>query len=122
MRYEEPPLLGHDVAETALAAALRGEGGEPDAGSVLVGLAMFDEDRAFVERWCVRIASEAPDRRLRGLAVLCIGTHLARRFGEVGGDAVAVVRELAADPEMRKADGRVSDAAEDLDRFLRRKA
>jgi hypothetical protein len=77
VRYEEPPYLSRDEADRVLSSALDGQATSPDANSVLVGLAMFDADRAFVESWCIRIADLAPDLWLRGLACLCIGTHLA---------------------------------------------
>jgi hypothetical protein len=115
VRYEQPPLLPHDEASRVLAAALRGGGAAgPDAASVLVGLALSDDDRAFVEAWCVRLAREAPDLELRAVACLCIGTHLARRFGEVSDEALAVVHERAA-----AGDSQALDAAEDLEIFLR---
>jgi hypothetical protein len=82
VRYEEPPHIAHDEADQVLRAALRGETTQPDVNSVLVGLALDDDDRAFVERWCVRIARRAPDLWLRGLASLCIGRRAAIRRGE----------------------------------------
>jgi hypothetical protein len=110
VRYEEPPHIAHDEADQVLRAALRGETTQPDVNSVLVGLALDDDDRAFVERWCVRIAR----RRTCGYEALrhC-ALVVARRFGEVSDEAAALVRELAADETMRSINGQVLDAAAD---------
>src|SRR5947208_3037334 len=114
MRYEEPPHLDHSEASAVLSEALGGSAGGLPPSSVLVGLALNDEDRAFVERWCVRIGHSAPDLALRGVAALCVG-HLARRFGEVSGEAADLVRTLAADEAVRKANPHVLDAVDDLE-------
>jgi len=100
MRYEDPRLVSHADADAVLSAALRGVSTDLDANEVLVGLALYDDDRLDVERWCVRNAEAAPDQWLRGLACLCIGSHLARRFCVVGDDAAALVRAMANDSAM----------------------
>jgi hypothetical protein len=55
---------------------------------------------------------------LRGLASLCIGSHLARRFGAVSPEAAELVRELAVDSELRAVNPQVLEALEDLDLFV----
>jgi hypothetical protein len=119
VRYEDPPNPDHDEANRVLLAALEGRETDPDANSVLVGLALYEDDLEFVEHWCVRVAREAPDRWLRGLASLCIGSHLARRFRAVSPEAAALVQQLATDEEMRAIYPQVVDAAEDLAMFTR---
>ena len=119
MRYEDPPLPSHAEADNVLAAALQGKPTTPSPNEMLVGLALHDADREYVEEWCVRIAERAPDQLLRGLACLCIGSHLARRFGAVGVEAAKLVRALADDAEMVAVNGQVLDARDDLDQFLR---
>ncbi len=51
MMYEDPPLLPHDVVTATLEAVLVGEVPEYDPNSVLIGLALYDNDREFVEIW-----------------------------------------------------------------------
>lgn len=55
---------------------------------------------------------------LRGLASLCVGSHLARRFRTVSPEAASLVRELAVDDELRAVNPQVLDALEDLDLFV----
>ncbi len=117
VRYERLPQLSHDEAEPLLAAALRGEPTDPDASSVLLGLAFHDDDRGFVEEWCVRLGRGAPDLWLRGSAALGVG-YLAYRFDEVGDAAAALVRDLAEDESVLAVNGQPLDAANDLDTFL----
>ncbi|WP_244298682.1 hypothetical protein [Micromonospora cremea] len=50
--YENPPLVSHGLADEALTAALEGRDQALEPNSVLVGLALYDDDRLFVERWC----------------------------------------------------------------------
>jgi hypothetical protein len=82
MRYEEPPRLTREQTDLVLSSALRAEASDPEANAALVGLAMFGDDQRYVEEWCVRIAEHAPDRRLGGLACLCIGAHVAPGSGQ----------------------------------------
>jgi hypothetical protein len=116
--FEQPPHVDHKLASRILRAALAGEVTDPPANEVLVGLAMFDSDRGFVEDWCVRIGRSAPDLWLRGLASLCVASHLARRFGVVSEEAVSLVRELAVNNEMRAINPQVLDALDDLEQFV----
>ncbi len=118
MKYEDPPLLCHAEADEVLRAALRAVNTSPYENSVLVGLALYDDDRAYVEDWCVRVAEQAEDLWLRGLACLCIGSHLARRFRVVSDRAAALVRAMADDPAMVAVNGQILDARDDLDLFV----
>ncbi|MEU6204465.1 hypothetical protein ABZ814_12865 [Micromonospora musae] len=108
--YENPQLVPHGLANEALAAALEGRDQMLSANSVLVGLALYDDDRVFVERWCKRIAHESVDLRLVATASLCLG-HLARRFGCLEPESVMLVRQLA---ERTDLDGRVFSALDDV--------
>src|SRR5262249_54006190 len=87
------------------------------ASAVLIGLALFDDDPAFVERWCTRLGRDAADPALRGTAALAAG-HLARRVGALRPDTQAMVRAVAADPAV---DGRKHDALEDVEHFAVRR-
>jgi hypothetical protein len=112
LRYEEPPHLTHEEAEPILTVGLSAtETGE--ASSVLIGLALFDDDLSFVEGWCVRLGQQAHDAALRGSAALAAG-HLACRFGRLSSEARAMVEEVALDPDV---DGRKYDALDDVRRF-----
>jgi hypothetical protein len=117
MRYEDPPLLSHAEAVPVLERALRAPVAENLAFHVLVGLALHDDDRAFVERWCVALGQRAPDLAYRGLAALCIG-HLARRFREVSRVAAELVRALAQDEAVVRANSSVLDGLDDLEQFM----
>jgi hypothetical protein len=98
-----------------LGAAVNGRPADPHPNGVLVGLALYDDDREFVEGWCIRLGKSAPDPELRGLAGLCIG-HLLRRFRQVSVDAAALVEALVADPDVVAAAPQVLDGQDDLRR------
>ncbi|MEU1889454.1 hypothetical protein ABZ491_28715 [Micromonospora rifamycinica] len=112
--YEDPPLVSHGLADEVLTAALEGRDQPLSPNSVLVGLALHDDDRLFVERWCYRIAQDCADLWLVATASLCLG-HLARRFGYLEPASVVLVRQLA---ERTDLDGRVFSALEDVTFFL----
>jgi hypothetical protein len=115
MRYEEPPHLPHDEAASVLQRALT----EPDGShgsAVIIGLALFDDDREFVEGWCTTLGLRARDPGLRGSAALSAG-HVARRFGKLAPETRAMVYAVAADDEV---DGRKHDAIDDVEMFLGR--
>ncbi|NAS25365.1 hypothetical protein GT755_27230 [Herbidospora sp. NEAU-GS84] len=87
-----------------------------EAADTLVGLALHDEDQAFVESWCIRLGRGlTPGSPLLGLAALCVG-HLARRFGQVSDEAALLVVDLAnrskADPA--DVDARAQDGMDDV--------
>lgn len=114
--YENPPLVPHGLADEVLTAALEGRDQALEPNSVLVGLALFDDDRVFVERWCNRVAHESADLWLVATASLCLG-HLARRFGYLEPQSVVLVRQLAQRTDL---DGRVFSALDDVAFFLER--
>jgi hypothetical protein len=84
------------------------------AGAVLIGLATFDDDPAYVERWCRRLGQDAADPALRGSAALA-AAELAKRLGTLAPETEAMVRTVAADPAV---DGRKHDALEDVERLV----
>lgn len=108
------------MAET-LERALRDRSAEGAAADALVGSALNDDDGEFVEHWCVQVGTRAaPGSPLLGLAGLCLG-HLARRFGRLGGEALALAQSLAARAEADPSDvdGRALDGHDDVRSFLR---
>ncbi|MFF7215744.1 hypothetical protein ACFZAU_35295 [Streptomyces sp. NPDC008238] len=108
------------MAET-LERALRDRSHETEAADVLVGSALNDDDRRFVEHWCVRVGTRAlPGSPLLGLAGLCLG-HTARRFARLADEAVALAASLAARAEADPSDvdGRAVDGYGDVRHFLR---
>lgn len=93
---------------------------EFEAASVLVGSALKDDDREFVEHWCVQVGTRAvPGSQLLKLAGLCLG-HTARRFGHLSDEALALSRSLAARAEVDPSDvdGRALDGLDDVRTFL----
>src|SRR5438874_1814882 len=116
MRFRNPPALPHDEADTILTRALKERPAPVEATDALVGLALAGGDAVFVERWRMRIADEAIDPALKGLAALCIG-HVARRFDDVSLGAATTVLRLAADARVMAANPQPRDALDDLDTF-----
>ncbi|MEU3727242.1 hypothetical protein [Streptomyces sp. NPDC031705] len=93
---------------------------ENEAARVLVGTALNDDDREFVERCCMQIGTRAVSGSpLLGLAGLCLG-HTARRFGHLSDGALALVESLAARAEADPSDvdGRALDGFDDARSFL----
>ncbi|MFD6423289.1 hypothetical protein [Streptomyces sp. NPDC060198] len=108
----------HEVAAETLERALRDRSHEGESAFVLVGIALNDGDRGFVEHWCVEVGTRAVSGSpLLGLAGLCLG-HTARRFGCLGGDALALAKSPAARAEA-DVDGRALDGYDDIRSFLR---
>ncbi|MDX2648548.1 hypothetical protein PV341_34260 [Streptomyces sp. PA03-1a] len=94
--FRNPPALPHEVVAETLERALRDRAHEAEAASVLIGSALNDDDRRFVEHWCVEVGTRAlPGSPLLGLAGLCLG-HTARRFGRLGDAALALTESPAA--------------------------
>ncbi len=120
LRFENPPALPHDVVVETLERALADRVHELEAASVLVGSALNDDDREFVERWCLEVGTRAVSGSpLLGLAGLCLG-HTARRFGHLSDEALAMVTSLAARAEAdpTDVDGRACDGFDDARSFL----
>ncbi|MEU5811567.1 hypothetical protein [Streptomyces sp. NPDC047718] len=118
--FHTPPALPHDEVAEALERALRDRWREAEAADALVGSALNDDDREFVEHWCVEVGTRAaPGSPLLGLAGLCLG-HTARRFGRLGEEALALVESLAARAEADPSDvdGRALDGWDDARSFL----
>ena len=120
LRFENPPALPHDLVAEAVERALADRVHEPEAADVLVGSALNDDDREFVEHWCVEVGTRAVSGSpLLGLAGLCLG-HTARRFGRLSDEAVALVKSLAkrAEADPTDVDGRACDGFDDVRSFL----
>jgi hypothetical protein len=118
--FENPPALSHDVVVQVLERALMDRVHESEAATVLVGSALNDDDREFVEHWCVQIGTRAaPGSPLLGLAGLFLG-HTARRFGRLGDEALELAKSLAARAEADPSDvdGRAVDGFDDIRSFL----
>jgi hypothetical protein len=120
LRFENPPALPHEVVAEALGRALEDRAHEFEAANVLVGSALNENDREFVERWCVEVGTRAVSGSpLLGLASLCLG-HIARRFGHLSEEALALAKSLATRAEMdpTDVDGRALDGLDDIRSFL----
>ncbi|MGW0854489.1 hypothetical protein [Streptomyces sp. NPDC002690] len=123
LSFENPRARPHEVVAETLERALRDRSHEDEAAEALVGIALGDGDREFVEHWCTEVGTRAVSGSpLLGLAGLCLG-HTARRFGRLGGDALALATSLAARAEADAADvdGRALDGYDDVRRFLHRR-
>ncbi|MBB6347873.1 hypothetical protein FHU36_004418 [Nonomuraea muscovyensis] len=95
-RFQNLPAIPHEVVVETLERALRDRSQEGEAANVLVGIALYDNDQAFVEHWCMEVGTRAmAGSRLLGLAGLCLG-HTARRFRYLRDEALAR-RPLVAD-------------------------
>ncbi|MFD6893877.1 hypothetical protein ACFWB0_04905 [Rhodococcus sp. NPDC060086] len=119
--FHNPPALSHEVVVETLERALEDRVHEPEAADVMVGTALYDDDREFVEYWCMQVGTRAVSGSpLLGLAGLCLG-HTARRFGQLSDEALALARALSARAEMNPADvdGRALDGLDDVRSFLR---
>lgn len=119
--FRNPPALPHEVVIEALERAFRDRTAEGRAADVLVGSALNDDDREFVEYWCVQVGSRAASGSpLLGLAGLCPG-HTARRFRFLGDEALALVKALAARAEVDPSDvdTRAIDGYDDVRAYLR---
>lgn len=119
--FRDPPALPHDVVVERLGRALGDRAHEPEAAAALVGSALNDDDREFVEHWCVQVGTRAASGSpLLGLAGLCLG-HSARRFGYLSHEALTLVHSLAARAELDPSDvdSRALDGLDDVRSFLR---
>lgn len=113
--------MPHDEVVEILNGALDDRSGEHSAAQALVGIALNDDDREFVERCCVEVGTRAvPGSPLLGLAGLCLG-HTARRFGYLTDQAVGLAEALAARAEIDPSDvdGRALDGRDDIRWYLR---
>jgi hypothetical protein len=110
MRHDGPLRVDHATGGAILRSALKGESARPHPHAVLVALSLHDEDRAFVENWCLCLGRDAPDPGMRAVAALGI-SHLARRFRTVSPEATDLVRRLAGDRVVREAHSHVVEEA-----------
>jgi hypothetical protein len=107
MRYEDAAWRPHDDVEAIFAS-----GSEEAICDALAGAALKDDDAAWIESRCVMLA-ESQSVAIRGLAATCLG-HVARRFGRIQPESVALLRRLSADPEVG---GLADDALDDVATF-----
>ncbi len=120
--FENPPALAHDVVADLVERALQDSALEFPAATALVGIALNDDDRAFIEHCCVEVGTRAAaGSQLLGLAGLCLG-HTARRFGQLSDRALELAEMLATRAELDPSavDGRALDGLEDIRFSLRR--
>lgn len=114
----EPLRVDHATGEAVLRQALEGKAARPHPHSALIALCLHDDDRAFVEGWCIRLGRAAPDPGMRMVAALGI-SYLACRFRTVDPKAVELVRTLAADGVPGEPRSRVvGDALRRLERCI----
>lgn len=114
--FQNPRARSHDVVVEVLERALTDSAHEAEAAVTLVGTALNDDDRAFVERCCIEVGTRAAaGNQLLGLAGLCLG-HTARRFGCLGPRALALAEALAlrAEKDPFDVDGRALDGLDDI--------
>lgn len=120
-RFENPRALPHDVVVEVLDRALGDRSQESAAADALVGVALNDNDREFIEHCCLQVGARAADGSpLLGLAGLCLG-HAARRFGYISAQGVALAEALATRARLDPSDvdGRALDGIDDIRLFLR---
>jgi hypothetical protein len=117
MPHYEPLRVDHVTGEAVLRQALEGKTAQPHPHSALIALCLHDEDRAFVEGWCIRLGRAAPDPGMRAVAALGI-SYLACRFRKVDPEAAELVRTLAADQVLRDRSQIVEDALRRLERCI----
>ena len=86
----------------------------------LVGIALNDDDRAFIEQCCVEVEQGQPLESLLGLARLCLATWPAGSATQPASGALA--EALAARAELDPADvaGRALDGLDDIRSYLHR--
>jgi len=111
----------HAEVVEILNGALDDRSREHSAADALVGIALNDDDREFIERCCLEVGTRAvPGSPLLGLAGLCLG-HAARRFGYLSDQAAGLAEALAAragaDPS--DVDARALDGRDDIRWYLR---
>lgn len=120
--FEHPPELPHEVVTETLQRGLGDIAHEPSAAVALVGIALNDDDRAFIEQCCIEVGLRAAAAsQSLGLAGLCLG-HTARRFGQLSPAAVALAEALASRAELDPSDGdgRALDGFDDIRSYLHR--
>ncbi|MGW3626502.1 hypothetical protein [Streptomyces sp. NPDC000880] len=120
--FENPPALPHYLVVEAVERGLGNATHEPEAAVALVGMALNDDDRAFIEHCCIEVGTRAAaGSQLLGLAGLCLG-HTVRRFGQLSEEAVALAEALAIRAELNPSDvdGRALDGLDDIRSYLHR--
>lgn len=111
LEYEEVPKCNE---QDALAALERGDPNE--LGLVVIGLALHNSNRAFVEGFCLNLANHC-NEIVKGNSVLGFG-HIARRFGELSDPRIRQIIESALADKSEYVRGQAWAAAEDTAHFL----
>ena len=57
-RFENPPALPHPVVLEAVERAIADPSAEFAAADALVGIALNDDDREFIERCCLEVGAQ----------------------------------------------------------------
>jgi hypothetical protein len=110
VKYEEPQPISREEAELAL-----GSGNASRICSALVSIALHEPDWAWAQDRCLQFMG-SPDPEVRGLAVTCIG-HIARIHRMLDLPVVeAALKAGLSDPDIQ---GRVEDAIDDIETFMR---
>jgi hypothetical protein len=60
--FENPPALPHDVVAETVDCALGDSAQEPSAAVASVGIALNDDDPAFIEDCCIEVGTRAARR------------------------------------------------------------
>jgi hypothetical protein len=96
---------------------------ESSTADALVGIALNDGDREFIEHCCLEVGARAEEGSpLLGLAGLCLG-HAVRRFGYISDRAVALAEALATRARLNPdVDGRALDGIDDIRSYVRSEA
>jgi hypothetical protein len=107
MPHHEPLRVDNATGEAVLRHALEGKTAQPHPHPALIALCLHDEDRAFVECWCIRLGRAAPDPGMRAVAALGI-SYLACRFRKVDSEAAELVADARSRPDVAGALARSS--------------
>jgi hypothetical protein len=111
MTAAQPQPISQHAIESAL------ERDDPvELMDLILEVAVDGADREFAENCCVRLARHR-NPSVRGNAVLGFG-HLARRFGQLDGQRVKRLVEIALQERSDYVRAQARSAAEDLATFL----
>ncbi|WP_051393314.1 hypothetical protein [Glycomyces arizonensis] len=95
-RFQNPPSRSHDTVAEVIDRALADRRYEQAAIDALVGVALADVDRVFIEHCCLKMGSStSAGAAFLGVSALCLG-HAARRFGRLSAEAIQLAGALAA--------------------------
>jgi hypothetical protein len=110
MHYEKINPITRQEAEVVF-----NQGNSEEIAAALLSVTFHDEDWLWVQSSCLKFLA-SPDENLRAVAATCLG-HLARIHGMV--DVAMVVPALQAHLSDSAIAGRVSDALDDIEMFVK---